>query len=263
MLSPISHNSLDKAQNLLYTNMQRLSSGKAINSAADNPAGLAIANAFTSQLGGQQQAIGNIASGLSLTEIAGGGAGQITDNLQRIRELTVQAGSAALSATDRQSIQDEIDNLSQGIDSIANNTQFNGRQLLDGSFSGQVQIGPDSGDTLELNLGDLTGSGLGISGLDVSNAGSVGTALDSIDSAIGRVSDLQSTLAGTSAGLSSNLANLQSSYQSLAQARSRSQDTDYAQASSDLSKARVNNQLAVYAVKLYQDNQKAGALISQ
>jgi flagellin len=260
MLSPLNSNVLDKSQGLLQSSIQRLSSGKRINSAADNPAELAIADAMTSRLGGQNQAINNITSGLSITDTTGGALNQVTDNLQRIRELTVQAGNGSLSTSDRQSIQDEITGLGKSIDDISSGTQFNGQKLLDGSFSGQFQIGPNSGDTLNLSLQDTSSAALGVSGLDVTTAANATNALDTIDNAINSVSNLQSNVAGTAAGLNSNLANLSSSYQSLSEARSRIQDTDFAQVSSELNKSKVQGQAANYALKLYQDNQKTATL---
>lgn len=258
MLSPTQLPNLDKPQLLSLQNIQRLSSAKRINSAADDAAGLAIADAMTSRLGGQQQAIGNITSALSLTDTAGGALSQVSGNLQRIRELTVQAGNGSLSASDRQSIQDEIDGLGKSIDDIAGNTEFNGQKLLDGNFSGQFQIGPNGSDTMSLKLNGASSAALGVGGLDVSSAANANSALDNIDKAISSVGDMQGNLAGTAAGLNSNLANINSSYQSLAESRSRVQDTDYAQASAELNKSKVQNQLATYAIKLYQDNLKAG-----
>lgn len=260
MLSPIHGNTLDKSQSLTQLSIQRLSSAKRINSAADNPAELAIANAMTSQLGGQQQAIGNISAGLSLTSTADGALGQVTENLQRLRELTVQAGNGLLSASDRQSIQDEMTSLGQGIDDIAGNTQFNGQKLLDGNFSSQLQTGPNPENTLALSLGNVSSSGLGIASLDVSTPTNASTALDSIDNAIKSVSDIQSNVAGTAASLNTNLANISSSYQYLSEARSRIQDSDFAQTTADLNKAKLQNQVAVYGLKQYQDNQKNATL---
>ncbi|WP_445368588.1 flagellin [Methylomonas sp. BW4-1] len=261
MLSSINTNNLDKSQSLIQTSIQRLSSAKRINSAADNPAGVAIADAISSRLGGQNQAIGNIGKGLSLTDTAGSALTQVTDNLQRIRELTVQAGNGSLSAADRQSLQDEINGLGKSIDGIAGNTQFNDQKLLDGSFSGQLQIGPNPGDTLGLSLSNVSSTALGVSGLDVSSAANASNALDSIDSAIKHVGNQQGNLASTAAGLNSNLANLSSSYQNLAETRSRIQDTDYAQTAADLNKGKLQNQVASYALKLYQDNQKAASAL--
>jgi len=255
MLSPLNSSSLNNTQSLIQQNIQRISSGKSINSAADNPAGLAIVDAMSSQLNGQNQAISNVTSGLSITDIADGALSQVTDSLQQIRDLTVQAGNGSLSGSDLQSIQNQINSLGQNIDDISANTQFNGQPLLDGSFSGHLQVGPNSGDTLSLNLSNVSSTALGVSGLNVSTTANATSALSSIDNAINSVSSMQSNVASTAAGLNSNLSNLNSSYQQLAQSQSRIQDTDYAQAISDLSQANVKNQVSIYALKLYQDNQ--------
>lgn len=256
MLPSLNSSALSKSQSLMQIYAQQLSSGKRINSAADDPAGLSIADAMTSQLGGQQRAIGNITSGLSLTDIADSALSQVTDSLQQIRDLAVQAGNGSLNSTDLQSIQDQINGLAKNIDSISANAQFNGRNLLDGSFSAQLQTGPNAGDTLGLSLGNVSTNGLGLSGLDVSSSANATSALDAIDSAIKNVGSLQSNVAATSAGLNTDLSNLSGSYVQLAQSQSRIQDADFAQASSGLSQAGMQNQTAVYALKLYQENQK-------
>lgn len=258
MLSPSQFPSLDRTQQTTLQNIQRLSSAKRINSAADDAAGLATADAMTSRLGGKMQAVGNITAALSITNTAGGALKQVSDNLQRIRELAVQAGNSSLSASDRQSIQDEIDGLGKSIDDIASGSEFNGQKLLDGRFSGQFQVGADIGDTLSMSLGSVSSEAMGVAGLNVASAASASNALESIDQAIGRVGDLQGQIAGSAAGLNSHLANINSSYESLAAARSRIEDSDYAQASNELNQSRLQSRIAAYAVKLYQDNQKNG-----
>lgn len=127
---------------------------------------------------------------------------------------------------------------------------------MDGSFSGQLQVGPNSGDTLSLSLSDVSSAALGVSGVNVTTAANTTSVLDSIDNAISSDIAMQSNVAGTAAGLNSNLSNLNGSYQQLAQSQSQVQDTGYAQATSDLSKVNVQNQAAIYALKLYQYNQK-------
>lgn len=258
MLSSTQFPSLERAQQATLQSIQRLSSAKRINSAADDAAGLAVADGMTSRLGGKSQAASNITSALSVTDTAGGALNQVTDNLQRIRELTVQAGNGSLSTSDRQGIQDEIDGLGKNIDDIASNTEFNGQKLLDGSFTSQFQVGSEVSDSLGLSLSSTSSSALGVSGLSIATPANAVNALDKIDKAISNVGEMQGQIAGTAAGLNTHLANVNSSYQSLAQARGRIQDTDYAQASTELNQNRLQNRIAAYAVKLYQDNQKNG-----
>jgi len=136
----------------LATSLQRLSSGLRINSAKDDAAGLAISERFTTQIRGLDVAVRNANDGISLAQTAEGAMVEIGNNLQRIRELAVQAANASNSASDRQALNAEAAQLLAEIDRIANQTSFNGTKLLDGSFSGALfQIGADAGQTIGLN----------------------------------------------------------------------------------------------------------------
>ena len=133
----------------LATSTARLSSGLRINSAADDAAGLAIADRFTSQIRGTTQAGRNANDGISLAQTAEGALASIDDNLQRIRELSVQSANATNSSSDRASLQLEVSQLQSEVDRVASQTQFNGINLLDGSFVGQAfQVGADAGQTI-------------------------------------------------------------------------------------------------------------------
>jgi flagellin len=260
MLSSLNTNSLTRTQNLLQLYAQQISSGQSINSAAANPAGLAIADAQTSQLNGQNTALTNISAGLSVTDIAGGALGQISSNLQQMRALAVQAANPTLNSSDLPTLQTQMTDLSHSIDGIAGNSQYNNQLLLNGSYAGQLQTGPNPGDTQNLSLDNASSSALGVSGLNVSSPANATSALNSIDNALKSVNTQQSNLAGVAAGLSTNFTNLTGSYTQLAQAQSQVQGTDYTQATSHLSQARLQNQVGVYALKMYQDIQKTSTL---
>src|ERR1700761_3098460 len=126
---------LNSSQSALATSMQRLSSGLRINSAKDDAAGLAISERMTSQINGLDQAQRNANDGISLAQTAEGALGTIGNNLQRIRELSVQSANATNSSSDRAAIQTEVGQLMSEIDRVANQTSFNGVKLVDGSFS--------------------------------------------------------------------------------------------------------------------------------
>lgn len=256
MINNLSPNSLSNAQNAQLTTFQRLGSGSRINSAKDDPAGLAIAVAMAAQLGGSNQAMRNVNDGLSVADTASGALSQVSDYLQRMRELTVQAANGTNSPSDLQAIQGEINQLAQGIDQIAGGTQFNGQHLLDGTFSGQIQTGANPGDTQTLNLGNASSQGLGIANIDVTNQASAANALDSLDSAISSVGAQQSTIGATQAGLNSTLADLNNSYENIAAARSRISDTDYAKESSNLAQNNVQTQASLKALSIYNSMQK-------
>jgi flagellin len=136
----------------LSTSIQRLSSGLRINSAKDDAAGLAISERFTTQIRGLDVATRNANDGISLAQTAEGAMVEISNNLQRVRELSVQSANATNSKTDREAMQAEVDQLVSEIDRVARQTNFNGTSLLDGSFSGQlIQIGADAGQTIGIN----------------------------------------------------------------------------------------------------------------
>lgn len=244
-----STNSLDKSQNALTLSMLRLSTAQRINSAKDDAAGQAIASSLAAQLGSTDQASRNVYDGLSLADTAGGALGQVSESLQRMRELAVQAGNGTNSASDREAIQAEISQLSQGLDQIANNTEFNGKKLFDGSFSAQIQSGIDAGQTSAMSLGDTSTKGLGIEGLDVTQGAT--NALDALDNAINQVSTMQANVGATSARLNSSLANLSNSYENLSATRSRINDTDYAKETASFAQSSVQNQAAMQALNAY------------
>ncbi len=143
---------LQSSGSSLATSLQRLSSGLRINSAKDDAAGLAISERFTSQIRGLDQAQRNANDGISLAQTAEGALSTVTNNLQRIRELAVQSSNATNSNTDRAALQTEVSQLLNEIDRVADQTNFNGVKLLDGSFAGAVfQVGANAGETITVS----------------------------------------------------------------------------------------------------------------
>lgn len=154
---------LSGSSDALATSLQRLSSGQRINSAKDDAAGLAIANRFTTQIRGMDQAGRNANDAISLTQTAEGALVEVSNNLQRIRELAVQSRNATNSQTDRDALNAEASQLLSEINRVAEQTSFNGVKLLDGSFSNQsFQIGADVGQTIDVtSIVDATTANLG------------------------------------------------------------------------------------------------------
>ncbi|MBL8373706.1 flagellin [Accumulibacter sp.] len=159
-----SQRSLNMSQTSLATSLQRLSSGLRINSAKDDAAGLAIAERMTSQIRGLNQAARNANDGISLAQTAEGALGAVTENLQRIRELSVQAANATNSASDRAALNAEASQLVAEIDRVATTTQFNGVNLLDGTFTSQnFQVGASANQTIQINsIASARSSALGV-----------------------------------------------------------------------------------------------------
>ena len=147
---------LNSSQSALQTSLQRLSSGLRINSARDDAAGMAIADRMTSQIRGANQAVRNANDGISMAQTAEGSMIQISDNLQRIRELAVQASNASNSASDRAALNAEASQLISEIDRVATNTSFNGVKLLDGTFTAQnFQVGADAGSSNQITISSI------------------------------------------------------------------------------------------------------------
>jgi flagellin len=172
-----SQRNLSSSQANLSTSLQRLSSGLRINSAKDDAAGLAISERFTSQIRGNQQAARNANDGISLAQTAEGGLSTAGDLLQRIRELAVQSANGTNSDSDRASIQNEVSALSQELDRVANTTQFNGQNVLDGSLtSAQFQVGANANQTINVGVQSAKATDLGNNTLK-SGTGSTTTSL--------------------------------------------------------------------------------------
>ena len=141
--------------------MERLSSGKRINSASDDPAGFAIAERMTAQIRGLNMAAKNASDGLSMLSAVENATSDVTDMLQRMRELAVQAASDTNSAKDREYLQSEVSSLIAEIDRIASQTQYNGRAILDGSMSGSLQVGTEAGQNLGYSIASISSGNLG------------------------------------------------------------------------------------------------------
>src|SRR5690554_6914361 len=168
----------------LSTTIQRLSSGLRINSAKDDAAGLAISQRFTTQIRGMDQAARNANDGISLAQTAEGALGEIGSNLQRIRELAVQSRNATNSGTDRQALNAEVEQLKSEIQRVAEQTQFNGTDLLNGSFTGAVfQVGANQGQTISVdNIANANTAQLGSWTAPTVNVGTTeGAAIAAVD----------------------------------------------------------------------------------
>nr|WP_315252247.1 flagellin [uncultured Duganella sp.] len=178
-----SQRNLTSSQANLTTSLQRLSSGLRINSAKDDAAGLAISERFTSQIRGNQQAARNANDGISLAQTAEGGLSTAGDLLQRIRELAVQSANGTNSESDRKSIQNEVASLSKELDRVANTTQFNGQNVLDGSLTNtQFQVGANSNQTINVGVQSAKAGDLGNNTLKaVNSATTLGSAVATAD----------------------------------------------------------------------------------
>jgi flagellin len=252
--------SLMKNERALGTAMEQLSTGRKINSAGDNAAGLAISTRMSSQIRGLDAAIRNANDAVSMVNTAEGALDEITTMLQRMRELAVQAGTGTTAAADRTYLQSEFTALRTEIDRIADNTQWNGRNILDGSAGASTGkstvafgIGQDgtAAQTLSTSFGNFnntTGklSGLAskvITGTTIASAITVAAAtVAEIDVVIGDVSSQRATFGAVSNRLTHAVDNLTNVRTNSEASRSRILDTDYAAATSELARTQIIQQ---------------------
>ncbi|MEQ5725507.1 FliC/FljB family flagellin [Providencia rettgeri] len=181
ILSLTTQNNLNRSQGVLGTAIERLSSGSRINSAKDDAAGQAIANRFTANVKGLTQAARNANDGISIAQTAEGAVNEINDNLQRIRELTVQARTGSNSESDIQSIKDEVKLRMDEIDRISEQTQFNGVKVLQNDSTMKIQVGANDGETIGIDLKKIDSDVLKISDLDLAKKGVVGEKVAKLD----------------------------------------------------------------------------------
>jgi flagellin len=185
-LSLLTQNNLNASQSSLNTAIQRLSSGLRINSAKDDAAGQAIANRFTANIKGLTQAQRNANDGISLAQTTEGALKEVNNNLQRVRELSVQAANGSNSASDLKSIQDEINQRLSEIDRVSAQTDFNGVKVLSGNNKLSVQVGANDGETIDIDLKKIDSNSLDLSGFSISKkALSVGAAELTVDPGTG------------------------------------------------------------------------------
>ena len=192
-LSLITQNNINKNQSALSSSIERLSSGLRINSAKDDAAGQAIANRFTSNIKGLTQAARNANDGISVAQTTEGALSEINNNLQRVRELTVQATTGTNSQSDLDSIQDEIKSRLDEIDRVSGQTQFNGVNVLAKDGSMKIQVGANDGQTITIDLKKIDSETLGLNGFNVNGKGT-------ITNKAATVSDLTSAGATLNAG---------------------------------------------------------------
>jgi flagellin len=229
------------ANSALQTAMERLSTGKRINSAKDDAAGLAISSSMTSQIRGMGQAIRNANDGISLAQTADGALGEVTNMLQRIRELAVQSASGTYSASDRANLQSEVSQLGAQITSIVSNTKFNGVAVFGSStVSVAIQTGSGASDQTTLSITGLSVSGA--TGSNVSTAAGATTALTAVDTALTAVNTTRASLGAGQSRLESVVNNLSNQVVNLSDARSRIEDADFSAESTNLAKAQILSQ---------------------
>jgi flagellin len=249
------YSNLSANQAKLEGAFSQLSSGLRINKAADDAAGLSIANGLTSQINGLTQAVSNAQDGVNVAQIADGSLGTVQNILQRMRTLVVQAGNAGtMDQSSLDAITSEVTNLNTQLDNIASQTKFGQTNLLDGSYNFDFQVGANAGDVITLNLtgADVSSTGaLATSGLQVASgvtvsAGAYNPSADlaTIDAAISAVSTQRSTIGAVQNQLNYTITNLQTAVINVTASRSNLTDADLAQQVTQMTQAQILTQAA-------------------
>ena len=221
---------LNNSQNNLQTAQERLSSGKRINRAQDDAAGLAIAARLATQLLGSQKAYENANNAISLTQTGEASISELQNITQRIRELSIQSANGSLGDTERQYLQAEVTQLQEEATSIINSAEFNGVKLLSSDSSIDIQVGNDAGDTISVETTDLQTAltNSGFFSVDISTANGAQTALNALDASLDPLLQQRSNFGAFTNRLESIGRNLEVEAESTAAARSRIEDADYA-----------------------------------
>ncbi|MEB3237692.1 MAG: flagellin [Candidatus Sericytochromatia bacterium] len=236
------HRTLSANDATLSKSLGRLSSGLRINSASDDAAGLAIAEKFKAQVKGLGQAAANAQDAINLLQTAEGALNETQAILQRMRELAVQASNDTLTDDDRAAIQAEVDQLTEEIDGIADRTQYNSKQLLDGSVTTLTfQIGANEDQTLTLSISSMGSGDINVqtSDLSVGSQTTAAAAIGALDDALTAVSEERGSLGAYINRLEHTIANLNVQRENMASSESRIRDLDMAAEVSNLSRAQI------------------------
>ena len=273
----IAQAALARNERELTAAMEQLSTGKKINSASDNAAGLAITTRMTSQIRGLDQAVRNAYDAVSMVQTAEGALDEITAMLQRMRELAIQSGTGTTDAVDRTYLNQEYVALRGEIDRIADNTEWNGRLILNGNAGASAggglsavtfQVGAGEAQTIAVNFGNFTNTDGSMSTLastrlsapSIASAVSVASnAITSLDTAMTAVSNQRASFGAVNNRLIHAVDNLTNISTNAAQTRSRIMDTDYAAATSELARTQIIQQAGT--AMLAQANQLPGSVL--
>jgi len=257
---------LNRTQKNLSSTLGRISSGLRITQAADDAAGLGVATSLETDVISTKQAMRNANDGISIIQTAESATNEVTDILQRMRELAVQSASETLANEERSYIQDEFVELRSEVARIASVTEFNGVQLTDGTTTSlDVQVGIDnnSSSRITIQLGDLTATTLNLSSVTLQTVTGARGALDIIDTALASVNSTRSLFGAVQNRIDSAINNAQIYTEALSAAESQIRDADFAVETSELTKLQIMQQAGVAALAQAKNvNQSVISLLS-
>jgi len=244
--------------------MEQLSTGKRINTAADDAAGLAISNKMTSQIRGLTQGVRNANDAISMIQTAEGATNEVTNMLQRMRELAVQAANGSYSNDDRTSLQSEFSELQAEITRIAGNTEWNGTKIADGTMTAVTfQVGANSSQVITVTFKDIDGmSGMttAISSATISTVAVANSAISAVDTALAAIDSFRSDMGAKINRLTYAADNLTNVMTNTGASRSRILDADYAKTATELARTQIIQQAAT--AMLAQANQEPQSVLS-
>ena len=259
-------NASNAAGKALGTAMERLSTGKRINSAKDDAAGLAIASGMTSDIRGMNQAFRNANDGISFAQTAEGALNEVSNMLQRVRELAVQSKSGTYSTTDRTNLNTEASQLQAQVVDILTNTKFNGVAVFDYAATDTandaitIQAGSAAAATVDITKAFLDSDDFQAADFAVDTVANATTTIAAMDTNLTSVATARATLGAAQSRLESVVNNLTTNATNLSDARSRIEDTDYSQETTALAKAQILSQAST--AMLSQANQSAQNVLS-
>lgn len=254
-------NQLNQTQKAKDKLLAQLSAGKTTDNAANNPANTAISEALLAQINGNNQAINNANDGISLAQTADGALNQLQSNTQQIQELAIQAGNGALSASNRQALQQQVDQLTQANSAIVQSTEFNGTPLLNSNATTTFQVGPNGSADNQVNISGVNLAAAPASGglnsynanlnatgtIDISTQAGALAAQQSTNTDLNTLANTRSTLGSISNRFEASINNLQTASVNTAAANSRISDTDFAAATAQLTAKQILGQTGLAA----------------
>jgi flagellin len=255
-----SQRQLSRSTNDLSENYQRLSSGKRINSAKDDAAGLQISSRLSAQINGLNQASRNANDAISLSQTAEGALDEYTNSLQRMRTLAVQSSNGSNTSADRTALDAEYQELATELTRISADTEFGGVSLLNGSYDADFQIGANAGQTINITISaDLTASGISVGG-SITNFSAAQDMITAVDAALATVNSVRADLGAKQNRFSSIIRSNDNTAENVSASRSRIEDTDFASETASLARSSVLQQAS--SSMLAQANQQPQIALS-
>ena len=258
-----SQRNLANSTNDLQGSFQRLSSGKRINSAADDAAGLQIGSRLESQISGLNQASRNANDGISMAQTAEGALDETTNMLQRMRVLSIQSANGSNSDEDRNALQSEFNELQTEITRVSSDTTFGGEKLLDGSYDAEIQVGADANQVIALKMTtsmDATTLGVGSATANITTAAGAQASIELLDTALQTVTGTRADLGAKQNRFTSTIRNISNISENVTASKARITDTDFAAESAKLAQTQVQQQAA--SSMLSQANQTSQVALS-